>query len=763
MTLLAQNGAAAARWQLETHWTWAPWVTTVVIAALVLLVVWLYRTEITPAGRWYRSLLVVLRLTSLAIVLLMLSELVLTSTQLGEPRLEILVDRSPSMAEDDVAADGQPSTRFAAAKQFWLDGDGGRIAQLGQRYDLSVTAVSGAIQPLAGDDLAIELDALQLDDGESRTRLGDAILAAASPRMTAAPAAVVALTDGQTTAGRSLEQAAAIARRRGVPLYLVGLGSTQRPADVALADVIADPVVFADDLATVQATISATSVAGQSATVRLEHADTGETLAEQSIAISGDQVDLPVTLVLEPKEAGELPLRLIVDRVAEEEDVENNEVALSINVTDEPVRVLLAAGYPSYEFRFLKTMLDRDTKFAAATYLQEADLDYARQDRTAIAQLPLSIEQFAQFDVIVLLDLDPTLLPPLVWQSLETFVAERGGGLLLSAGSRSFPWKYRDNESIVRLVPIDISDVDGGGFVDDGFRPAWSELAQRLANLQLDRAAEESEAVWKQLAPHYWYAEAGPTKPAAQLLATHPTQKTPRGEAIPIVAMQYFGAGRVWYQGIDDTWRWRLRLGDVFFARYWGQTLRLLARGKMLSDAAGAQLIVERREYHPGEVVRVTLRAGGDSAARLSTAAPVVAIESPGRATQRVALDRQAATGRYAAQLRDLPPGRYRGFLVEPALSPAPAAIDFEIIAPPGELTDVTLNRAALQAAATTTIGKYYDLSDAETLLNDLPIGEQIAREAAPPVELWNKWWMLATLATCLSLEWILRKRKAML
>ncbi len=755
---------SATQWQLDVHWTWAPWVTTLVIASLVALVVWIYRTEVSPAGHWYRGLLGLLRLTSLGIVLLMLSELVLSTTKRGEPRLAILIDRSPSMAEDDANVDGSKTTRLAAAKQFLTSGDGQRIRTLDERYELSIAAIASEIDPLAtSQDLAIEIDALSLADDGTRTRLGDALTAMASPGDSASPTAVIAFTDGRATVGRSVEQAAAIARRRGVPLYLVGIGSDEAKPDVALSEVISDQVVFADDLATVEATIEATNLAGRTLQVKLIDIATGDSLSNKVVAISDATFREKITLVFEPKVAGDLNARLEVTPLAEEEAKDNNAAEFTVRVTDEPVKVLLAAGYPCYEFRYLKSVLDRDTKFKTATYLQEADLDYARQDRTAIAQLPLSEEQFAEFDVIVLIDLDPSLLPPLVWQSLEMMVGERGGGLLLVSGTRNFPWDYRQNENIARLAPIEITGSGGGSIVDEGFRPQWTDLAEQMANLQLAPTREESNVIWARLAPQYWFAEVGPAKPAAQVLAVHPNKQMNDGAAIPIVATQYYGAGRVWYHAIDSTWRWRLRVGDVFFARYWGQTLRMLARGKMLEDAAGARLEVERNEYEPGEVVRLALQAAGTSARALTGDSAVVSIESPGQANRQITLERQAASGRFTAELRDLAPGSYRGFLVEPSLNPAPAAIEFRIVAPPGEFSDTTLNRAALRAAAATTLGEYYDIADADSLLADLPAGEAIAREAAPPVELWNKWWMLALLTACLSTEWILRKKKAML
>ena len=54
---------------------------------------------------------------------------------------------------------------------------------------------------------------------------------------------------------------------------------------------------------------------------------------------------------------------------------------------------------------------------------------------------------------------------------------------------------------------------------------------------------------------------------------------------MPVICFQFVGPGRVLFHAIDSTWRWRLGAGDTYFARYWVQTIRFLARGKLTSGA----------------------------------------------------------------------------------------------------------------------------------------------------------------------------------
>jgi hypothetical protein len=243
-------------------------------------------------------------------------------------------------------------------------------------------------------------------------------------------------------------------------------------------------------------------------------------------------------------------------------------------------------------------------------------------------------------------------------------------------------------------------------------------------------------------------------RPAAQVLA--------KGAGLPVITFQYVGAGRVLFHAIDSTWRWRLGVGETYFARYWVQTVRFLARGK-LSTGRGAQLTTDRREYTRGEAVELRVRFLDPRLAPPSEEATVV-LQSPGQPRRQVALKRNpSAEGVFTATVTDLAQGTYEVTLAQPQIPGTPPAARFGVIAPPGELARPIMDAAALTAAATTTHGKFYTIANASELLANLPAGRRVPLENLPPFSLWNRWWLLAAFVTCLTTEWLLRKRKGML
>ena len=83
---------------------------------------------------------------------------------------------------------------------------------------------------------------------------------------------------------------------------------------------------------------------------------------------------------------------------------------------------------------------------------------------------------------------------------------------------------------------------------------------------------------------------------------------------------------------------------------------------------------------------------------------------------------------------------------------------------PPGELDKLRLNYQELQQAADSTVGRYYTLSNANNLLDDLPMGPTLAISLpVPPTLLWNHWLVFVGVLFLITSEWILRKFKHLL
>jgi hypothetical protein len=778
-------GADGAVWRLESDWSWPPWATLLLIAGAVLFIAVIYARESSGAGRAYRGLLAALRLAAVAIVLIMIAQWVLAVRVTGPPTIAVVIDRSASMgiADRDAAAElpadlrerlaansSSEPTRLNLAKLL-LAGDEGRLLdELAARYRLQLYFVDLAIERVPdSEDPAAALSAVDNvsadGPGNRSTRLGDAVRRILEDQAGLQPAAIILLSDGVVTEGVPLAEAARQARNNNVPLIAVGLGSPHPPRDIELAEVLVDEIVFVDDPVNVLVRIKASGLEGQPATIRLRRDGDPTPLAEKTITLPSAGQMLTQRLSHRPTKAGRLAYVVEIHPRDDETDQQNNRQRRLVEVRDEKIRVLVAHAQPSYEFRFVKNLLERDSTIELSTYLQDADPDYAEQDKTALRSFPVSRDELFEYDVLVLGDVDPRLLPRSLWESVRAFVVENGGGIVFAAGPRCLPWLYRDLEAVSGLFPMDLKELDATASRSPeeaarGFTVRPTPLGLQNAAIQLGDTPAETENIWRHLPPLYWLFPIEDLKPGAQVLAqsafstSHPSW--------PVICFQYVGAGRVLFHAIDSTWRWRLGAGDAYFARYWVQAVRFLARGK-LARGRGAQLTADRRQYGRGEAVELRLRFLDPRVAPAGHDVSVV-IGAANQPRRRVALRRNPAVETvFQASLEDLPVGDYEALLAEPQLPGNPPATQFSVVAPPGEFARPQMDAATLSAAAETTRGKFYTLADANRLLEELPAGRRMLLEDLPPTDLWNRWWMLAAFLGVITTEWILRKRKGML
>jgi hypothetical protein len=237
------------------------------------------------------------------------------------------------------------------------------------------------------------------------------------------------------------------------------------------------------------------------------------------------------------------------------------------------------------------------------------------------------------------------------------------------------------------------------------------------------------------------------------------------GEHLPMISMQFVGAGKVLFHASDESYRWaRHPAGESYYARYWIQTLRYLSRAKLLEGGRLAELTSERTAYRRGEAVRLRARFFDDRLAPAADDGVTIMLESDGGQRRQLALRRDATNrGVFEGLAGNLPDGKYRAWIANPTLSGQPPSQRFAVVAPPGEQARLEMDAADLQAAAKTSQGRFYTIETAANLLRDLPRGRQVRIESLPPVPIWNSAVWAGLFVVLITGEWLLRKRAGLL
>jgi hypothetical protein len=769
-------------WELNFPRTWPSWVllTILILAALYFFVI--YRREGTGASPRFKLFLTTIRWLLVALILAMLAEVDLRIDRRGLPYLALVIDDSASMSVPDHYADAKiesaarslaqsaaltGTTRLDLAKATLLARQGELLRKLSAEHRLRLYAASSSMRLIGEYNGASDLEEarrqiLDLKAERAESRLGQGLRDVLNDLSGVPPTAIIYFTDGITTDGETLSDAANYAARKRVPVYAIGLGDSRPVRDLELRDLLVDDVVFVDDVVNFEAKLSARGIDGGRATVRLRDRDRDLVLATQQVDIPADDQPVAVRLQHRPREVGDVTFVIEVDPVEREFQTRNNSLERRVSVREEKLRVLFVESYPRFEYRFLKHLLERDPSIELHVLLLEADLEYAEMDRTAITHFPTSKEELRTYDVILFGDVNPFYLNENQLRNLSDFVLDKGGGLALLAGPRYMPIAYRDTP-LETVIPIDFTGAQTGAPAREPFQPVLTVEGRANPIFRLGQDDEESLKIWASLPGHYWMFEAPQRKPGALPLAVHPSRTGDQGP-LPVILVQQVGAGKSLMLTIDSTWRWRDRVGDLFFSRFWVQTIRYLSRSRLVGQTRQAELTADRREYQRGQQVELRVRLLDESLAGEAGESITVLVQREGLDEKHVTLRKlSAGSGLFEGVFSGASEGRYRAWMVTPSVSGTPPSTTFDVVAPPGEFRKIEMDESALKQVAERTGAQFHTFATADELMRQIPSGRKIPLDTDPPIPLWNSWPVLVLFVTLLVVEWLLRKRKRML
>ncbi|GAB4133620.1 hypothetical protein [Thermopirellula anaerolimosa] len=762
--------------KLHAHWPWPMWVTVTAIVVLIILVIRLYRREEGEISPGLRAGLIALRLAAVAVVLAMLGQWVLTIERTGLPVLALVCDDSASMTLQD---------QYPEAEGKLLNRDFAGLPKNPVRFEVLRQILLNPPESVARWSREYRVRAFFLDGGrgfewspgetggwlkESQavretSPLGEAVLTALDTLRGSPPAAVVVLSDGVCNEGPDWKETAAELRRRGTPLFFIGLGGAGSHRDVRLTDLRMDDTVFLHDIVFADVRIVAEGYANRTLPIRIVDATTNSTLASTVVMIKGDSFAESVRLAFQADRVGTQNVRLEVPVQTGELREENNVLRRSIHVLDEPIRVLYIEGKPRFEYRYLRNLLLREPSVSLDCVLQSADPEYAADAKNVLPGVPMRRDELWRYDVIMLGDVDPAWFPRSTLDDIAEFVRDsaKSGAVLFIAGEQFMPAAFRATP-LAAILPFEndqdrTPDPAGRAGVT---RVVPTEIGLGSPGMQLALDPRRNAAIWESLPDLYWYASVGDLKPGARALAVHGSDRRWNGDPVPLIVFQYAGAGKVLFHAIDETWRWRYRGGQPLFSRYWIQTLRFLARGKLERERK-TTLESNQRTYRPGEpvILRAVFRPAEGTP--IPEDSVTVFLERDGSARSQLRLERRGLVGHvFEGRAEDLLPGSYRAWIAAPIVPESPPTVNFEVEPPRREMEEPEPDFVGMKEAAKMTGGAFFRPWQLSQLSRALPPGRSVAVERLPPVTLWNQPAILVLLFGLLTGEWLIRKLRGL-
>ncbi|HEY7723883.1 MAG TPA: glutamine amidotransferase [Anaeromyxobacteraceae bacterium] len=752
-------------WRVAFLSPWPGWALALLALAAAGSVLLAWRGLRGETRRRRVAVLLALRATSaLAALFLLLEPAVrLLQTARVKNRFAVLVDASRSMRFP--LEPGGPSRAEAAAT--FLREHRAELERLGERAALEWHLFDRDLTPADPAALAAGVEARG-----GRTDLLGALKAVAGPGAGRRLAGALLISDGADNAALAEgmgSAARAALRDLGAPVSTVAAGR-EAPRDLAVERVAVDDFAFVRNTVTVEATLHARGFDREAVQVVLRRE--GQVVASAAARLEPGKERLAVPLSFAPDTTGTFVFTVEAPVFPGEAVAENNARSFVLRVIRDRVRVLLVAGRPSWDERFLRALLKEDPNVDLISFfILRTNTDRSGpQEELSLIPFPVAEifgDQLRTFDAVIFVNFT---YEPYRSHGIEAYLPRlrdyvRGGGAFaMVGGEQSFGEGRYGATALAEVLPVDATE--GLGLAETEFRPRLTPEGRRHPVTGLAVGEAQADALWASLPPLPLLnrTRALPPETGARVLLEAPGVPV-LGRPAPVIAVREVGAGRALALCTDSAWHWGFLAAEEgrsqrAYQRFWSAALRWLVRDPSLAPLS---VQPDRPAVEPGEAVSLQVAARGADWGP-AAGAPVSA-ELVGEDGRTVARAQALAGADGVARLELAPPGpgAYRVVVTGPPAAPgapperAQSAVAVRSSGP--EDADAAPRPALLRAVAEATGGAFAALP--LRALPELPLADpevvEVGRRKDVPI--WDRAHFLALLALALGAEWVLRRR----
>jgi len=704
-----------------------------VIAVITALIV--YRRTNPPVSRGLAGLLAALRALALLLLLLAVfeSRFTFSWTERKPPLIAVAIDHSASMAVQD--PDGPRLNQLQRALQQDLKKIiSADFARQYFQFDGAVRSMGEArfdSLNLSGDATNISL-ALQSISAQLREQNLTAILL---------------FSDGNYNQGGDPSRSA---EALDVPIYTVGVGSTQQPADLSITAVDANPFAYTDENTPIQVSISSVGIENAKPTLSL--VEGGQVVVSTPLSVSKSPNQQTVLLNWTAKSEGRKKLTVQVSQVSGELARENNSRTLYIDVLKSRLLVTLLAGCVSPDIAFFTNALAADTRYRLQVLVQRNDgLLYTRDNRSS------RLDSLDQTDLLVLMNFPTSRTNEAYLEQVEKSLASYARPVLLLTGAET---AFDKMARWQRWLAIRTETLQVGDF------PASISLSAEGLNhpiMQIPASSAGTASAWNLLPPIWVHHRIKSVRPGGQVLATVRSSSEANQEPWPFIVV--LSDGLVHSAAIlgSSLWRWSLMMKgigneDGLYDAFINNLLRWL---QLEQKKELVNLTLNKSSYRFGEPVLVQVKLFD---ARLNPViGAMVAVQLKTANEQKNLLAAEVGNGTYELTLNPETPGDYEiQVMAQKEGHPLGTSHSlFSVGEYSEELSVQICQKEMLQTLASISGGRYIPVDSLASWQGVLP-KQSLSQVRHRHFNLWNHGLVLLMIIACLAAEWWLRKWKGM-
>lgn len=673
------------------------------------------------------------------------------------PPLYLMLDTSGSMSTIDVAN----QSRLDFLLEHWLNPT--LIAELREAFDLRLIAIHQTATPLPLKRLTENPPSLIAG---TSTRYRDALqnLLTPLPQTTTSPSSILLLGDGHETDNLPLTSVGYLAKSRGVKIHTVSVGSTQPPPDLALIAIPQQPYLLPDETGSMLIQVHQSGFADAAASIQIQTSD-GQTI-HKTIAFN-NQPSASITLPVTHASPGRYAYQISAATLPGETSTANNTHTAFVEVTQQPMRVLILEGEPYWDTKFLAQALRTDNRIQLDHIAQinpkkrQNIVTRSAGDQQTSLSVPTSADDLNVYDAIILGRGIEHLLDITTLKKLEAYVSNTGGSLIFARGLAYDPNTAEGQIASVALEPLE--PVHFGLGVMNHIQlnltnPGLSNPAFAFQNL-----GDTSQGVVTNLPPIDSLHVVDSLKPATIVLAQAATtngQIDNNPSSTPAIVTMAYGRGRVFAILGEGLWRWsflppeKIKLRGAFQS-FWSNTLRWMVMGGAFQPGQEVSLQLGRSSLRAGDTQSIDLTTKSPPAAP-----PTLSVTNPAGIEQQLQF-RKIPGGQtsYRASFNPDQPGVWSVNVQTPGLEPSQLTQPFSVYDLDLERLNAAARPQTLKQLADQTGGLFFEASQPVNLAHQLQRLRASMLVPPKPVYMWDEAWILTCLLLWMGLEWLGRRK----
>ncbi len=552
--------------------------------------------------------------------------------------------------------------------------------------------------------------------------------------------AVVLLSDGIQSRGPSPIAAARRYGEAGIPIHVIGVGDSGTSGDISVSFTQSELQGTRGEPMAVEITLTNRFVRGYPVTVQLSEED--EIVETREIQLEAGSTRNE-TFQVEPGRGGFSSYRVNIESPSPRRNPATDADYAMARIEEPRQYRMLYLGRPQWDYRFLRILFEQEERYQLKAWLQTGPKRFVTRGfdedelETRPDSFPQTGELFQNFDIIYVDMGIFDQLNPDVQATLTEFVSSGGGGVIVSNEISNA------SESFAALIPGRNSNVLA--FRDDH---RLTPLAGALLRDDDLNTFTRSPAIFLGGRNPAWSPQSLPRGARAAV-------ETAEGQ--PLLTYHAYGAGRVAYHGLQDSWRWRMESasGTEQHRRYWLSIIEWLAESRRSRIEAPLQGQVRNiNESAPLEIRLLdnAFRPRSDARVRATVTSP------HGETSDYTLFPKFGEPGVFENQFDLSYPGEYKvdyraefpgGETLQRSIYFAASSEDIE--------GDTGLNESLLRDIARLSGGEYFHWNEVRQI-RDLAISTQVPMIRSTLY--WARSWpYIILLLIIAALEWGIRRR----